>query len=252
MAGGLTAGDLRLLGGGFAVGIAVGVGVGYFATKKHLEVKYDRLAMQEIDEAREYYQAAKKATEARLKEPLHEVVEYLGYVKKEDAEKPEIENERAAEEGPVDYTKFTPEPAPSDGVENVFETHPTVEYDWDYEEETRRRRRNPGRPYVIHLEEFGEDGFETVCYTYYEVDETLADERDEVVDDVDNVVGLANLERFGQGSDNPNIVMVRNESITTDFEISKANSSYAADVAGIQHSAPLERIARRHREFDDD
>jgi gas vesicle protein len=217
---------------GLGVGAVIGATVGYFFAKK----KFAHQAEEEIAEMRTYFRHQQAATEARLKAPLTEVVEYLGYQKAEDQ----------AEPSPIEKVEVA-----RSLEKNVFDVQPDGEFVWDYATETKARSK--GVPYVIHLDELGEGGFEVTHYTYYEGDEILADERDEPVDDVDNLVGLENLNRFGHGSDNINIVLVRNESISMDFEIAKSGGNYSEEVSGfIQHNYQIEKMPRRHPEFDDD
>lgn len=218
---------------GIGAGILVGAGVGYLLGKRQFEKK----AEEEIAEMRVFFRHKQAATEARLKAPISEVVEYLGYKKAEDQEQPPemegVEVRRSIEQ-------------------NVFDSQSPVDFAWDYDVEKADRASKPGHPFVIHLDEFAETGNSTVCYTYYEDDEILADERDEPVDDVDNLVGLENLQRFGHGSDNASIVMIRNETIGVDMEIAKSNGKYAEDVGFLQHNYDVEKMRRRHQNFDDD
>lgn len=220
--------------GGLIVGGIAGAWFGYRAAK----FKYEKVAEDEIRDMREYYKNQAKATEARLKAPLDEVVEYLGYVKADKVEElPQIE-EHIVEAEVVEETT------------NVFDTQ--VDDDWDYEVEKALRAEHPGEPYVIHLDEYGEEGYSTACYTFYEDDEILADERDEIIDDVPRIVGNC-LNFFGHGSDNKDIVMVRNDALEMDMEICKAKGSYAADTAGfLQHNYPVQKMPKRHEGFDDD
>jgi hypothetical protein len=230
---------------GLGVGLITGGAVGWFASRARYKRKYEKASQEEIAEMRTFFRDQQKATEARLKAPLTEVVEYLGYKKTEDQPSPtepeqhevakSIEN--AEEERDHDH--------------NVFDT--SSDHTWDYATETKLRAANPGRPFVIHLDEYGEAGFNTVCYTYYVDDDILADERDEVVDNVAELVGLENLNRFGHGTDNVNILLVRNEALEVDIEIAKANGNYAADVHGfLQHNYAVEKMPKRHQGFDDD
>ena len=237
--------DPRLGLAGLGLGLLAGFGVGYLSAKKRLELKYDKLAQAEIDEARDYYRAAKSATEAKLKEPLNEVVEYLGYVKPEE--------QAEAEATSVEVVEGTSPPVVEVNVvvENVFE-EARSEFEWDYAIETKARG-DKTRPYVIHIDEYGETQYESVVYTWYIIDEILADERDEVVDDVDGLVGVTNLQRFGHGTGNPNVVLVRNDRLNLDMEILKSEGRYNEEVQGfLQHNYDVERMPRRHRPFDDD
>ena len=73
------------------------------------------------------------------------------------------------------------------------------------------------RPYVISPDEFGEkDGYENVTLTYY-ADGVLTDYFDNVISNVDEVVGFDSLDRFGEYEDD--VVFVRNEKMETDYEI---------------------------------
>jgi hypothetical protein len=222
---------------GLGIGLMIGTAAGLFAARAKYKLKYEKLAEEEIAEMRTFFRARQAATEAQLKAPLEEVMEYLGYEKAENQQDQSIEEHLAVQESIQ---------------RNVFDT--TTGHTWDYAEETKLRAANPGRPFVIHLDEYGdESGYATSVYTYYEEDEILSDERDEVVDNVDELVGMENLARFGHGSDNANILLVRNEALEIDIEITKSNGSYAADVQGfLQHDYTVEKMPKRHERFDDD
>lgn len=76
---------------------------------------------------------------------------------------------------------------------------------------------NVERPYVIKPEEFEElDGYNSVSLTYYN-DGVLADDDDEIVDDIDAIVGLESLKHFGEYEDDS--VFVRNDALKCDYEI---------------------------------
>ena len=72
------------------------------------------------------------------------------------------------------------------------------------------------RPYVISPEEFGEGDYETISLTFY-ADKVLTDETGDIVEDVDNLVGLDSLTHFGEYEDDS--VFVRNDATNTDYEI---------------------------------
>lgn len=75
------------------------------------------------------------------------------------------------------------------------------------------------KPYVIAPEEFGEiDEYETETLTYYEGDGVLVDDiSDEVIEDVDAMIGEGSLEHFGEYE--PDSVHVRNDRARCDYEI---------------------------------
>jgi hypothetical protein len=82
----------------------------------------------------------------------------------------------------------------------------------------------------------------------------FAMQKDEVIDEQDELIGLANLSRFGHGSGDPNIVYVRNEEKKLDIEIVHSDRKYAVEVHGfaddeIRHSSMKRRSPRRS---DDD
>lgn len=80
------------------------------------------------------------------------------------------------------------------------------------------------RPYVIPPEEFGEfDEYETISLTYY-ADKVLADDMDEIVEDVDYVVGTDSLTHFGEYENDS--VFVRNDRLKADYEILLDSRNY--------------------------
>jgi hypothetical protein len=94
--------------------------------------------------------------------------------------------------------------------------------------------RDNVKPYVITTEEFAEDmnHFDKLTIYYYEDDQTLADENEEMIEDVASVVGDEALNEFGRGSDDPEIVYVRNEKMEIDYEVIRLSKSYKDTVGG--------------------
>lgn len=83
-------------------------------------------------------------------------------------------------------------------------------------------------PYVISPDEFGETDYETQSLTYY-ADNVLTDEMDNIIENVDILVGVDSLNHFGDYEDDS--VFVRNDDISTDFEILLDMRKYS-DVIG--------------------
>lgn len=85
-------------------------------------------------------------------------------------------------------------------------------------------------PYVISPNEFGNGSYETVYLTYY-ADRILADDVDDIIDDIEGTVGSKSLLRFGEYEDE--IVHVRNDIIDTEYEITLDTRNYWGDIRPI-------------------
>jgi hypothetical protein len=231
---------------GAGIGVAVGFTVGYRIADKRLKTKYEGLAIHEISRMREHYFQKEKA--AQPKPPINEVIKERHEERYTEAELKAIAetNERfpAEEEEEVVVEETTQQV-------NVFESD--SEDEWDYRFEISQRTQ--GVPYIIHIDEFRENplNHDQTTYTYYEIDDTLSDSRDTTVDDMDRVIGLGNLGRWGHGSQDPNVVYIRNEEIGLDVEVVRDRGSYSETVnKTIRHSADTKQHPRRKRRFDDD
>lgn len=237
----LTGHDIRFLVIGGVVGLATGAAAGYFLTRGKLQTKYNQIAQEEINEMRTHY--AQKDVAREQKPELDKVVEDLGYSSTETT-RPDQPHVTLV---PQEEKKV---PEVSEETENVFEK--VVEDappEWDYETEKRLRGDTP---FVIHADEYTENehSFDQVTYTYYEEDDVLADVRDHIIEDVENVVGLENLQKFGHGSNDPSCVYIRNVKLELDCEITRNPGSFGEQVHGfIKHSDDTSH--RRKRRFDD-
>ena len=85
------------------------------------------------------------------------------------------------------------------------------------------------KPHVISPDEYGDCDYTTISLTYYS-DGVLADDEDEIVEDIDNTVGADFAEHFGDYEKDS--VHIRNDRRKCDYEICKDNRSYSA-VTGI-------------------
>lgn len=239
----LNATHAGFLVGGLGIGLAAGFAAGYFLQKKVLQLKYEKIADREISSMKEHYDRKSKALNLTAeKKTLDEVSEELGYA--------------TEGEGKVPYYKVgseldKDEAKPDQSPQNVFEIpqEPVVDPTWDYAVENRARR--PDVPYTIHKDEYKEGamGYDKWSLTYFEGDDVLCNEKDEVLEEQDEIIGLGNLSRFGQGSGDPNIVYVRNEEKKLDIEIVHTDRKYAVEVHGfaddeIRHSSMKRRSPR--------
>lgn len=265
---------------GVVVGIGIGAGftAGYLFAKRQLETKYNQIAEEEIADIRAHYHAKDIAA----KPELDEVMEELGYksrdaiIKKEnqkiigtgeEADPEKIEYVQATAARIAQAAKATDEARkrdqrlaekeaagdvkdPVQSLKNVFaenkKNEPTTDV-WDYAIETKNRKGDA--PYVIHVDEYNDEShsYDHYMLTYYEDDDVLADEKDGVIEDQDAMVGLANLSKFGHGSNDVNIVYVRNDEKEMDIEVVRSAGSYAEEVHGLKHS---DMPRRRPRDWD--
>lgn len=92
-------------------------------------------------------------------------------------------------------------------------------------EEGRAERMTESKPYVIRPDEFDElDDYDVESLTYWS-DGILTDDNDDVIENVDEVVGLESLTHFGEFEDDS--VFVRNDRLKCDYEILIDYRSYS-------------------------
>lgn len=93
-------------------------------------------------------------------------------------------------------------------------------------------------PYVITPEEYGEeDNYETETLTYYADGVLTYYTTDELVEDVDGMIGSDSLSHFGDYEDD--VVHVRNDSLKIDFEILRDEQKFS-EVKRSVYSDPSE------------
>jgi hypothetical protein len=98
--------------------------------------------------------------------------------------------------------------------------------------EAARVRGEREVPYVITAGEFNDDEpeYRKITITWYVKDKTLTDDRTIPILDYISLAGPDFERRFGDGSDNPDIVHVRNHRLRADFEIVRNEGSYMEEV----------------------
>ena len=72
------------------------------------------------------------------------------------------------------------------------------------------------KPYIISPDEFSMEDYDICSLTYYS-DGVLADENNEIIENVEDTVGLESLNHFGEFEDDS--VFVRNDKLKIDYEI---------------------------------
>lgn len=185
----------------FLAGATVGAAATWLYAKKH----YEQIAQEEIDSVKAAFAERKDLT--INKQPTEDIE---ANKKKADMAKlkPDIVD-YAAKLQEHGYTNYS---AKSEKIDEQEDSDSMVE-----------------GPRIISPEEYGEiDDYTQLNLTYYS-DGTLADDGDEIVDDIDETVGSDFAEHFGDYEDDS--VFVRNDRLKCDYEILKDNRSYK-DVAG--------------------
>lgn len=231
------------LGIGLTIGAAAGYFAGYKIAYKKLGADFDKRIDEEVAEMRIFYNNVHTKKYATPQEAVADLIkedpdaeaaleEYQGEPEEKDPR--EGKNNKTAynlvvsklPSGTIDTSLVAPpnanEVVPEEFRRNIFKD---------------RDNRDPNKPYVISKDEFeaAEAEFIQQTVTWYAGDSVLTDEREDKYDDPDPIVGLTNLEHFGEVSEDPNIVHVRNEKLRLDFEVVRDPDAYYHAVLGIEH-----------------
>lgn len=225
-----------MLGASVVCALALGSGAGYFLARKQLETKYAEIARKEIEEAKTFYAKANKTGDF---ETIDKAFESLH----PDMIDPEAVKLAVAATALTNYQGIatkTIKPTKVDDttvkeiVSNVFANRREKDFSPEaFEREVRNRTEEA--PYVITQAEFmaNEQDYAQLSFTWYAGDGVLTDERDDRIDDIDVMVGENNLVRFGDWSEDPRIVYVRNHEKELEIEIALHDGKYSEVVAGI-------------------
>ena len=167
---------------------ATGVAIGSIATWQYVKKKYEQIAQEEIESVKEVFSNREKNS----KEENADAVAGINH-----REKPDI-NEYASKVRKMNYSGFSEK----DDEVDVIDT-----------------------PYTITPEEFGEfEDYEKISLTFY-ADQILADDIDELVEDIDDVIGINSLTRFGEYEDDA--LFVRNDRLKADYEVLMDKRNYS-------------------------
>ncbi len=185
---------------GFIIGAASGATVAWYLLKD----KYETLAQEEIDSVKEVF--ARREQEMKDETVKRNVAEGI---KDSDRTKPDLK-EYAEQLKKNGYTRYSDLSADDGGVSD-----------------------KQTKPYVIPPEQFGDnEEHEQISLTYY-ADGVLADENDEVIEDVEDAVGIDSLNHFGEYEDDS--VFVRNDARKCDYEILLDQRTYSEVVEDMPH-----------------
>lgn len=229
-------------------------GITYVLTKKH----FQKYADEQIESVKETYKALRKEDEYATPESA---VEHLRELREEKAEVlSELQkyDNYLSDEGYVQVPDPTPEDLEDNGM-NVAEPAPVIgtpvhrytvtDHLPDPDEDLPPiDEPDDVKPYLIRVGEWHEeyDKHAKISITYYAEDGKLADETDTPINDIGNTVGVQNLTRFGEGSEDDDLLYVRNSRLNIDYEITRDPRSFYQGVYGVdeQHMAHVQRNLR--------
>lgn len=244
--------EIIIVGAASVFSTTAGFVAGYLIAKKRLTLQYEELAQTEIAQAREFFAGQykkdefatpEKAVEKLVGKPTKPLItkatSALSSYRGETVEvvDPEV-GISAVVEDTVDRShegdgtvRFA-----SEGtiIKNVFVEGEPLDPNFFDEDAERDLRRN-GVPYVVTMDEYeaNEDRLELSTLTYFVYGNTLIDEDEAIIDDIDGTIGNANLQRFGHGSGDPMTVYIFNEQRGCGFEVLKSEGSYEEEVLGL-------------------
>lgn len=176
--------------------LSIGAAIGVAASWHFFKTKYQTLAEEEIESVREMYRNRPKSNDISDEELTDENEPAVEVEEKELSVK-----EYAEVLSKTGYTNYTNMDNKGDDMNN-----PDIA--------------------VITPEEFAdtdEDIYEIVSLTYY-ADNFLTDDADQLVEDVDKLIGRGSLTRFGEYEDDA--IYVRNEKLKCVYEILRDSRNY--------------------------
>lgn len=176
----------------------LGAVFGSVVTWQYVKKKYEQIAQMEIDSVKAIFSGRESNTDIEIAATEPQTAKVV-----KPKEKPDITEyvARIEREGYTNYSNAVT------GLEKGEQEAMEI------------------KPYIISPDEFGEfEDYERISLSYY-ADHTLADEDDEKVEDVDNVVGFESLTHFGEFEDDS--VFVRNDRLKCDYEILLDQRTYS-------------------------
>lgn len=186
--------------GAFCLGAVLGAATAWLCLKKY----YADIAQEEIDSVKETFSGRANAK----KNILHE---------NKSNKKP---NDMALKPDLVEYM-------------NKLQEEGYVNYTEHSKKSTRETNLSSDDIRVIAPEVFGDSDEHTLIeLTYYAGDKVLADDGDEIIEDLSSTVGEDFADHFGEYEDDA--VFVRNDRLKCDYEICRDPRSFA-DVVGFNN-----------------
>lgn len=206
----------------FLGGVVVGCTATYFIINKKAEKQIEK----EVSDFKEQYskkvvQSAFKGIDDAFVQAKKEIVNELNQRKATMIPYNEIAKEIAKDEG-YQHNLFTNPPNPNDihnGIDEEDEYEKTVD--------TTPPKEGLSDPYTITPDQFVNEQpfFDKITLEYYDDDVLCTEITDEIVTDISGEVGLESLTKFGEYEED--VVYVRNEKRSTDYEIIRQHRKFA-------------------------
>ena len=182
-----------------AIAFVAGAAVGVAASWRVLDTKYKKLADKEIASVKELFYSKPVENNEEPDESEEKKFEQSPEEDFTEEEKKEYTNIASS------YTNYA--------TKSVVEEEPNVKIT-DSEPNVTI---TDSEPYVISPVELGDCDYDVIDLIYYEGDNTLTDEEDEIINDVGELIGWESLEHFGEYEDDS--VCVRNDIRKVDYEV---------------------------------
>ena len=182
-----------------AIAFVAGAAVGVAASWRVLDTKYKKLADKEIASVKELFYSKPVENNEEPDESEEKKFEQSPEEDFTEEEKKEYTNIAS------NYTNYT--------TKSVVEEKPNV----TITDSEPNVTITDSEPYVISPVELGDCDYDVIDLIYYEGDNTLTDEEDEIINDVGELIGWESLEHFGEYEDDS--VCVRNDIRKVDYEV---------------------------------
>lgn len=198
----------------FVTGAAIGSVTSWQLLKKY----YEQISREEVDSVKEVY--------ARKMKEYEHTHEMNNEESKESTVADDIDSNSDSENDEIsvmEYAKILSKQGYTNysNSEDIPMVKDTLAIQTNDEE---NEYLEPDGPYVIPPEDFGdEEEYERITLTYYS-DNVLADDNDQRIVDIENIVGYDALESFGEYEDDA--VHVINDRLRSYFEILKDERTY--------------------------
>lgn len=228
-----------------------GLTVGAVAMKLYLDRKHEELIKEEIESVKKAFAPIDEKPKDEEADDIQEEVEddltpqnpLAGLYDRQDKHfnynKPPLEELVASRIEGDDIPEDIDLPEDDEEYEDQLEWREDKEEAAAEMEVTKRRKEgsSPRDPFIIAFDEFvqRDEIYDKLELTYYMGDDVLVDENDEMVDDVNYVLGMENMAELidiSKLSGRDTTLHIRNERLGVDYEVTSVKGTYSQYVVG--------------------